>query len=676
VHNSAGDRPPEKRHVTQSHVQLVKEGKEPSQEHIDTVRQFELGHDKKTVTSARKSVSFKNRDHPERLSQKRCGKLKRKRHLEEGHYPCIESDDEITSDDDDQDHQMTMYSTEEEDDSDYDSRHGPSSPGWKNMTSVQRATYHARTPRESKIKHEEDATIMMMQGSSDLHDCESTVGIDTDAALSTSCFEADFLWLDKSKRVINSSSINGIGGGAKAKVLGRGSMACGLKKTASGTMAVLIDPNGVLVTTKKGISDFRAFGQQHMKTLGARLVQIYDGSVKAMHGEDALECIYTKEVVPLVTQKKILMLNTTRVNCHIPREVVNDIEMGERSALVYVDAPSIMLMNESKLTDEQLARLYHHRLAHPADDVPVKMGLTTTKLNEDCLCCDKAKFKVQTFKRNDPMMHQKNPPCWRVYADGHGGGLKGTTQESSMGGPSYEGAVGGYVFVDPTSGTLRQKLYATTKQFPAILHQFLTDVESEHFTCKELYVDTHSVNLSSEVEDVAAMFQTKIVPMSAGTPQELACAESGVRALSKLSRSMMLNAPHLPKWCWGLADKNATHVHDVLPQKSKGNKSPFEMRTGKKPNIKDLHIKVFGAPCSCAPMGGAEHKRGQLTERGHFLGMQWPMCLVLTRAKDKVINVSRKKIRVYEGSYIGKPGGGDLPSVDAIKLDDFGNLDE
>jgi hypothetical protein len=304
------------------------------------------------------------------------------------------------------------------------------------------------------------------------------------------------------------------------------------------------------------------------------------------------------------------------------------------------------------------------------------MGLTTTKLNEDCSCYDKAKFKVQTFKRNDPMIHQKNPPCWGVYVDGCGGGKKGTTQGSSMGRPSYEGAVGGFVFVDPSSGTLRQKLHATTEQFPAILHQFLADVESEHFTCEELYVDTHSVNLSKEAEDVAAMFQTKIVPTSAGTPQELAHAESGVRALAKLSRSMMLNAPHLPLWCWGLADKNATCVHDVLPQKSKGNKSPLEMRTGKKPNIKDLHIKVFGAPCSHAPMGGAEHKRGQLAERGCFLELQWPMCLVLTNAMGKVINVSRKKISVYEGSCIGKPGGGDLPSVDAIKLDDFGNLAE
>ena len=98
------------------------------------------------------------------------------------------------------------------------------------------------------------------------------------------------------------------------------------------------------------------------------------------------------------------------------------------------------------------------------------------------------------------------------------------------------------------------------------------------------------------------------------------------------------------------------------------------MRTGKIPNLKELHIKVFGAPCSYAPMGGAEHKRGQLTERGFYLGMQWPMCLVLDKATKKVVSVSRKKIRVYEGPYIDKAGGAELPSADSIELDDLGNL--
>ena len=672
-----------------------------------------------------KSVNFEDGHHPERLCRKRCGRLKRLKYASEESYPGdLVSEDEDPQWLDGDSHAMKMYDTDEDTapspkmfdpawyaktfgpsytgTSDYDNWVGPQSPGWRYMTPWQRAAYWGKFPQpcaglkvpvgsdesssssgedtdsedgqDTEVSYDssDDDTIMMMQAGQNLHDCESTIGIDTDAARSVTCFESDLLWVDKSEKAIRTASINGVGGGVQ--VLGRGPMACGLQKTASGKMAVLIDPNGVLVRTRKGQRNFRVFGQQHMKTLGVRLVQLYDGKVTAMHGEDVLECIYTKEVVPLVTQRGILVMNSTPIQVEIPKEVVSEIANRERSALVFVDTPTIMMMNESRLTDEQLARLYHHRLAHPADDVPVKMGVTKTRLNEDCLCCDKAKFKTATFKRNDPMIHQKNPPFWRVYADGYGGGLKGSTEGSSMGGTSYEGAVGGYVFSDPTTGTLRRKLYATTEQFPAILHQFLTDVESEHFTCRELYVDTHVVNLSKEVEDVAAQFQTKIVPISAGTPQELAYAESGVRTIAKISRSTMLGAPHLPKWCWGLSDLNATNIHDVLPQKSKGNKSPYEMRTGKIPNYKELHVKVFGAPCSYAPMGGAEHKRGQLTERGFYLGMQWPMCLVLDKATKKVVSVSRKKIRVYEGAYIDKAGGAELPPVDSIELDDLGNL--
>jgi hypothetical protein len=153
-----------------------------------------------------------------------------------------------------------------------------------------------------------------------------------------------------------------------------------------------------------------------------------------------------------------------------------------------VDSPSL-LMNESKLSDVQLSRLYHWRLSHPAPDVPVRMGLAKHVLNEDCYCCDKGKFVTGSYKRNDPQLHLGNDPYWRVYCDGYGG-------QRSMREDSFEGAVGGFVFSCPSSGTIRRKLYSTSKQFPAILYQFLQDVESEHWVCRELYVDTFAVNLS------------------------------------------------------------------------------------------------------------------------------------------------------------------------------------
>ena len=315
---------------------------------------------------------------------------------------------------------------------------------------------------------------------------------------------------------------------------------------------------------------------------------------------------------------------------------------------------SALLLNEAKLSEKEKAWLWHWRWGHGDWNGPVRASegmdsadaLTNVKLNVDCSVCDKAHFKRGTYKRNDPRDHEKDPPCWTCYVDGCGG-------QESMGGESYEGAVGGFVFYCRSTKTLiTNKLCASTEQFPMLLYQFLQDVERQHFRCREIVVDTHSVNISQEAEDVAALFRVKITSISAGTPQENAYAESGVRVLAELPRGFMMGAPHLPKKCWALADMWAAWVRDVKPQRALGWKSSFEARTGRKPPYHELLIKIFGAPCQFAPMEGAVHKRAELTEDGWFVGVQWPMALVLRKRDMKVVSVSRKKLHVYEASYI------------------------
>jgi hypothetical protein len=162
-----------------------------------------------------------------------------------------------------------------------------------------------------------------------------------------------------------------------------------------------------------------------------------------------------------------------------------------------------------------------------------------------------------------------------------------------MGNESYQGAKGGFVFVCPVSGSMKVKLYASAMRFPAILYQILQEVESEGFAVRELYVDTFIVNISKEAEEVAAMFKVRIVPISSGTPQEMAYAERGVQTLAQMSRALMAGAPHLPQFCWGLSDLYATYIHAVLPQKSKNMMSPYECRTGRAPNMQALNIKCL-----------------------------------------------------------------------------------
>ena len=188
-----------------------------------------------------------------------------------------------------------------------------------------------------------------------------------------------------------------------------------------------------------------------------------------------------------------------------------------------------------------------------------------------------------------------------------------------MGNVSYQGEIGGFVFACPL-GSIKAKLYGSTEHFPSILFQVLQEVEAEGFVTREIYVDTHSVNLSKAAEDVAAIFRVRIIPVSAGTPQEMAYAESAVRVIGQMGRTLMCGAPHLPGFCWGLADLYAVYIYDFIPQ-SKSTISPYEKRTHRKPDFDIFFIKVFGAPCQYSPIDGADHKRGKKTEWGWFVGM-------------------------------------------------------
>ncbi len=185
-----------------------------------------------------------------------------------------------------------------------------------------------------------------------------------------------------------------------------------------------------------------------------------------------------------------------------------------------------------------------------------------------------------------------------------------------MGSTSYQGAVGGYVFVCPVLGRIKIKLYASTEQYPAMLFQILQEIESEGFICREIYCDTYAVNISAAAEEVASMFKVRIIPISGGTSQELAYAESAVRTIGQMSRALMLGAMHLPQFCWGLSDFYAAYIHNLIPQQSKQWKSPYELTTGRTPDLDIMFVRVFGCPCQYEPANVVEHKRSAKTEWG------------------------------------------------------------
>jgi hypothetical protein len=100
-----------------------------------------------------------------------------------------------------------------------------------------------------------------------------------------------------------------------------------------------------------------------------------------------------------------------------------------------------------------------------------------------------------------------------------------------------------------------------------------------------------------------------------------------------------------------MADLYAAWIHRTIPQKLKGWKSPCEITTGRPPDRDLLFIHVFGCPCQYEPAYDVLHKRAAKTEWGWFVGVQWPMVLVLRPDDHKILSISRKKVYCHELMY-------------------------
>ena len=522
-----------------------------------------------------------------------------------------------------------------------------------------------------------------------LHNTGENMGWDTDASLTITCFKSDMLWIDSSKEALDSvPMLQGINGGSSVV----GGIGPCLVRSKSGEY--LLDPEAVYLEPGEGQPLFRVAAAQRFKAMGVRMVQCFEQS-----DDDVLQDKQSGKTIKLSEEggkdrnglpRTILVLGTQPVPkfpiTSVIKQMVKEVKNGKRSAMLSVDdfdepgkvakaslesrgmsistlmvamllASSVMVFNEAKLPVHERTRLYVRRLGYPSTaqfgrmcrmeeygDLP-----DLCVLNEDSVVQDAAKFRKRPYKRQKKTLlnssdRRKLPPWWRAYSDGYGGG-------ESLGGESYDGAVGGYLFVCPSTGDNFHRLYASHEQYPSALFQFLVHVESEGHTCKEIYIDTFTNNISAEAEEVAALFQCKLVPVSAGSPEEVAFVETAHRIIAGRSRAMLLGAPHLPKWCWALADKYAVYVGRLLPQSTREWLCSYYLNTGRAPNWRNMCVHVFGAPCKYAPMVGPVHKRGELTEDGYFVGVQHPMALVLRKSDMKLISVSTKKLKVYESAY-------------------------
>jgi hypothetical protein len=145
-----------------------------------------------------------------------------------------------------------------------------------------------------------------------------------------------------------------------------------------------------------------------MKTKGLCVTQDYDDQ-----GTDILKCKRSGTIIPLMEAGRLLLLKTFsyQPDAALKGQLRSYIRMLKKSNnflphVVDLDAipvndSTVLILNEAKLKTEDYERLLHWRFGHTNSKVIQAIGLIErSHLNEDCYCCNQAKFKCAPFPKN------------------------------------------------------------------------------------------------------------------------------------------------------------------------------------------------------------------------------------------------------------------------------------
>jgi hypothetical protein len=290
---------------------------------------------------------------------------------------------------------------------------------------------HRQKDQQGSFKRKQKKELKhtgLMTGTADskedepLHDM-TCIGVDTCSARSISCIKEDFLDLELTKE--NGNHLRGIGG--TKGVAGKGCLVFYVRDLDE-RMKALIKAKGFYLENPP--AKFRIIGQRRMKHKGLCATQDYDDA-----GMDISKCKRSGSILPLTEERRLLLLKTIP---YCPseelkrqlRNYVRDLKQNNSFLPHVVDleemtrgTDTVLIMNEANLKKENYERLLHWRFGHANSKVFRMMDLIDkVHLNEDCYCCNKAKFKKRApFPKNEGTMIAVAEPYWRLYMDEFGG---------------------------------------------------------------------------------------------------------------------------------------------------------------------------------------------------------------------------------------------------------------
>lgn len=244
------------------------------------------------------------------------------------------------------------------------------------------------------------------------------------------------------------------------------------------------------------------------------------------------------------------------------------------------------LSNADKSDD---AYLWHLRMGHLNMSDVKKLpscaeGVTLTQNKSDvtssCIHCFEGKQARLPFKN---VGSRASKPLELIHSD-----LCGPMETTSYGGMKYF-----ITFIDDFSRMVHVYFMKDKLNVTDIFNDFKMKVENKHDSkVKILRTDNGTEYCNSTFEKFLSKHGILHQTSAPYTPQHNGLAERKNRVLVERARCMLFCAD-LDKRMWAEALATAAYIINRSPNRALEGKTPYEMWTGKKPNLS--HMKIFGS---------------------------------------------------------------------------------
>lgn len=240
--------------------------------------------------------------------------------------------------------------------------------------------------------------------------------------------------------------------------------------------------------------------------------------------------------------------------------------------------------SQEKCSPEMIA-LWHRRLAHLNRHDMVKLNSLATGYNvngvnnEPCESCLKGKQSRLPFPKES---ERANTLLELVHSD-----ICGPMEVPSVSGARYM-----LTFTDDYSRFTQVYFLKAKSEFFVHLQNFVTLVENQlNFKIKAIRSDNAMEYKDKKVQQYLMEKGIRWQSSCPYTPQQNGVAERKNRTIVEKARTILSEAS-APKKLWAEASYTANYLINRSPSKALLNTTPFEMWSGKRPDLS--HLKVFG----------------------------------------------------------------------------------